>query len=79
MSAINLKNLIADWYRCPICNEECYGLMSWAGHTAEKHRIDAITFEEKVGVWKSFFGDHWKFWKDGKEIKVDGREKVQFT
>ena len=79
MSAIKPKDYISDWYRCPICNEECYGFMSWAGHTGTKHQIDCITFERKYGAWKSFFGTNWKFFKDGKEIIIDDREKVLFT
>lgn len=53
--------------------------MSWAGHTGTKHQIDCITFERKYGAWKSFFGTNWKFFKDGKEIIIDDREKVLFT
>jgi len=79
MSVIKPKDYIPDWYRCPICNKECYGFMSWAGHTGTEHKIDCITFEQKIGVWKSFFGTGWKFYKNNKEIEIDDREKVEFT
>ena len=81
MNIVNLKDYISDWFCCPKCKKECYGLMSWAGHTGTEHQMDCITFEQKFGVWKSFFGNDWKFFKDGKEIAMvfDEGEKVQFT
>ena len=56
----DLKNMIEDWYRCPLCHKVLYGLMQWAEHTAQEHGMDSLSFENKYGVEKSYFGTGWE-------------------
>ena len=59
----DIKNMISDWYRCPLCHQTLYGLMQWASHTWQEHKLPVDVFEEKYGVEKSFyntkFGPHY--------------------
>jgi len=53
----DLRKMIPDWYRCPECREVVAGFMSWAAHTAQKHKMSALEFEQKYGApEESYYG-----------------------
>ena len=45
----DLRKMIPDWYRCPLCHKVCAGDMEWASHTWQVHKMVMHEFEAKYG------------------------------
>jgi len=68
---IDLRKMIADWYRCKRCGRVLYGLMAIASHLAKIHGIRYMDADSPTDYEVSYYGTGWDnpSRRDGKDTE----------